>query len=48
MLLVKQRHEQMLDVHLLMVKLGRQPMGRAESFLGFLGEAVVVHDEPSV
>ena len=42
-LLVEQRQQQVLDVDLLMVQLGRQPLGRLQGFERFFGEAVQVH-----
>jgi hypothetical protein len=41
--LAKQREEQMLDVDLLMIIGGGAALGRPESFLYFLREAVEIH-----
>ena len=42
-LLIEQRQQQMLDVDLLMIQLGRQPLGGLQRFLRFFGEAIHVH-----
>jgi hypothetical protein len=45
MLLVQKREQDVLDIHLLMIELGSEPIGGLKGFEGLLGKAFLIHGD---